>query len=55
MLTFFKGTAGESCFGAECKLEFKCLYEKMAEVRTIIKKIHPYEEPIIKMMPLLNE
>ncbi|PEA54731.1 cytochrome C biogenesis protein [Bacillus pseudomycoides] len=49
----FHGTTGEICFGTECKMEFRCLYEKIEEVLRIIKSIHPYEEPVIHVLPLL--
>ncbi|MDP7978199.1 divalent cation tolerance protein CutA [Bacillus sp. WLY-B-L8] len=41
------------CVGTEYKMEFKCLYEKIEEVLSIIKSIHPYEEPVINVLPLL--
>lgn len=49
----FIGSTGEICFGTEYKMEFRCLYEKIEEVLCIIKSIHPYEEPIINVLPLL--
>ncbi len=49
------GTVGEISFGSECKMEFKCLYEKIEDVKNIIKSIHPYEEPVIYVLPLLND
>lgn len=49
----FNGTTGEICFGTEYKMEFRCLYEKIEEVLRIIKSIHPYEKPIIHVLPLL--
>ncbi|MFT4412259.1 cytochrome C biogenesis protein [Fredinandcohnia humi] len=51
----FQGNAGEISFGTECKMEFRCLYNKVDEVVSIIKNTHPYEEPIINMIPLLND
>jgi hypothetical protein len=50
----FKGTVGEVSFGTECKMEFRCLYKNIEEVKEIIKSVHPYEEPIINVLPLLN-
>ncbi|WP_096186839.1 divalent cation tolerance protein CutA [Evansella halocellulosilytica] len=50
----FNGISGEVSHGTECKMEFRCLYEDLEEVKTIIKRIHPYEEPIINAIPLLN-
>lgn len=50
----FNGEAGKISSGTECKMEFKCLYENIEEVKNIIKSIHPYEEPVINIMPLLG-
>jgi len=49
----FNGNTGEICFGTEYTMEFRCLYEKIEEVLSIINSIHPYEEPIIHVLPLL--
>lgn len=32
-------------FGTECKMEFKCLYAKINEVKKVITDNPPYEEP----------
>ncbi|MGE6261133.1 cytochrome C biogenesis protein [Heyndrickxia sporothermodurans] len=53
--TPFSGKKGEISFGTECKMEFRCSYTNVHEVKDIIHKLHPYEEPIINVMPLLNE
>ncbi|WP_088036866.1 cytochrome C biogenesis protein [Evansella clarkii] len=50
----FKGSVGETSFGTECKMEFSCLYKDIEEVKSIIKSVHPYEEPVINIFPLLN-
>lgn len=50
----FNGDVGEISSGTECKMEFKCLYENIEKVKNIIKSIHPYEEPVINIMPLLG-
>jgi len=34
--------------------EFKCLNAKINEVKKVITDNHPYEEPIINIIPLLN-
>ncbi|MEK4967471.1 cytochrome C biogenesis protein [Cytobacillus sp. FSL R7-0696] len=46
------GQIGNISFGTECKMEFRCLYSQMEEVKTIIKRIHPYEEPVIYFHPV---
>jgi hypothetical protein len=50
----FKGNIGEISFGTECKMEFSCLYKNIEEVKSIIRSVHPYEEPVINVLPLLN-
>ena len=50
----FYGIVGEISEGTECKLEFRCLYSKYEEAVNIIKRVHPYEEPVINVLPLLN-
>ncbi|MBM0064432.1 YqfO family protein [Alkalicoccobacillus gibsonii] len=52
--TPFNGKIGEVSFGKECKIEFRCTYSNMKKVEQIIKEIHPYDEPIINFIPLLN-
>lgn len=49
-----EGEKGEISFGSECKMEFRCAKEKMEEVKALIENIHPYEEPVIHMIPLLS-
>lgn len=50
----YDGEKNEISFGSECKLEFKCEYSKIQETLKIIKEIHPYEEPIINIIPLID-
>lgn len=39
----------------EDKLEVICPIEKVKSVLTKLKEVHPYEEPAIDIIPLLNE
>ncbi len=39
----------------EEKLEFVCPVEKVKAVITALRKAHPYEEPAIDIVPLLDE
>lgn len=39
----------------ECKVEFLCEIEKVKDVIAAIREIHPYEEPAIDIVPLLDE
>lgn len=51
--TPFDGTIGEITTGTECKMEFRIPTNQLDEVITIIKQIHPYEEPVINVLPLI--
>ena len=42
-------------FVEEDKLEFVCDVEKVKEVISKLRKVHPYEEPAIDIFPLLDE
>ncbi|WP_042224227.1 cytochrome c biogenesis protein [Oceanobacillus manasiensis] len=50
----FNGSKDEISFGTECKMEFKCLMSNIAEVKGLIKRVHPYEEPVINVLPMLS-
>ncbi len=50
----YLGRVGELCEAPEAKVEFACrdaLYPTAAEV---IRRVHPYEKPVIHIIPLLN-
>lgn len=49
------GTVGHISRGTEAKLEFNCPTARAAEAITIIRAAHPYEEPLLNVVPLLNE
>ena len=38
----------------EIKIEFVCEEEKIKDVIAAIKSVHPYEEVVIEILPLLN-
>jgi hypothetical protein len=48
------GRVGEMTTGEEVKVEFLCRAERAAEAVRIIRRLHPYEEPLIMIIPLLN-
>lgn len=50
----YNGVKGEICSGTEIKMEAICPVEKVREALEVIKKIHPYEEPLINIIPLLS-
>ncbi len=51
----FQGKTGELCEGIECKVEVNCTIERAKEALEIIRKVHPYEEPVINVIPLIND
>ncbi|PJI10333.1 MULTISPECIES: YqfO family protein [Clostridium] len=51
----FDGEVGKLCKGEECKVEVRCKREYVEAAMKIIRKVHPYEEPVINVIPLLNE
>lgn len=51
----FEGEIDKICEGHECKVELRCKSNKVREALKVIRKIHPYEEPVINVLPILNE
>ena len=49
------GTKNNLEFVKELKIEFVCGVEKVKEVLDKIRSVHPYEEPAIDIVPLLDE
>lgn len=39
----------------EIKCEFRCPYNLLNETIQVIKQVHPYEEPVYHILPILNE
>lgn len=50
-----EGNIGELCKGEECKIEMRCKREYVENALKIIRRVHPYEEPVINVIPILNE
>lgn len=50
----YHGEIGELCSGSEMKMEVRCPVEKVKQAFRIIQTVHPYEEPVINIVPLLN-
>lgn len=48
------GEKNEVNFGQECKMEVVCPYECLQAAIQVIRKNHPYEEPAINVLPLLE-
>jgi len=51
----YDGNIGVLCEGEEYKVEVSCQVEKLKQTITAIKSIHPYEEPVINIIPLLSQ
>jgi len=51
----YDGDVGVLCEGEEYKVEVCCQVEKLTQTIFAIKAIHPYEEPVINIIPLLSE
>ena len=50
----FEGEVGKISEVAEYKLEVNCQRELVNEALRVIKQVHPYEEPLINIIPLAN-
>ena len=48
----YKGSLGELCQAEELKLEVCCRAERLRETIAAVKFAHPYEEPVIHVLPL---
>ena len=50
----YSGTQGTVSEEPELKVEVTCKAEEVDRVIEAVKKIHPYEEPVINAIPLLR-
>ena len=48
----YLGKEGEVCTAQELKVEVTCPVERVDEAVEAVKKVHPYEEPVINVIPL---
>lgn len=48
----YLGTQGEICSAPELKVEVTCKTEHADRTVEAIKAVHPYEEPVINVIPL---
>lgn len=48
----YLGSVGEISSEPELKVEVTCHTERVDETVEAVKKIHPYEEPVINVIPL---
>jgi hypothetical protein len=50
----FEGETGKISEVMEFKVEVNCRRELVKEAIKVIRKVHPYEEPLINLLPLAN-
>ena len=50
----YKGEHGKISVEEEIKVEVTCKVEDLDEIISAVKKIHPYEEPVINAIPLIR-
>lgn len=50
----FDGEIGKISEGIECKMEIRCRREYVKNAIKIIRQVHPYEEPVINIIPIVN-
>ena len=48
----YLGAQGELCTQPELKIEVTCLASRVEETIQAVKQAHPYEEPVINVIPL---
>ncbi len=51
----FQGKLGEIEIASEIKLEVNCDRKRVSAVLKAIRTAHPYEEPLIRVIPILNQ
>jgi hypothetical protein len=50
----FQGEIGIISEGTECKVEVNCRREDVNSALKVIRRVHPYDEPLINIFPLAN-
>ena len=50
----YLGTQGAVSCEPELKVEVVCRMERLEETLEAVKQVHPYEEPVINVIPLLK-
>jgi len=48
------GEVGKLFYGSECKIEVNCREDLLMEAIQAVRDVHPYEEPVINVIPLAN-
>jgi len=50
----FEGEIGKISEVAEYKVEVNCRRELVNEAMKVIRRVHPYDEPLVNVIPLVN-
>lgn len=50
----YDGKVGEISEGIEAKVEVNCKQENVRGALQVIRRVHPYDEPLINIIPLAN-
>lgn len=50
----YDGKVGEIKVVTEYKLEVNCKRELVKDAMQVIRRVHPYEEPLVNVVPLAN-
>jgi hypothetical protein len=48
------GMVGQLFTGGECKVEVNCREQYLEETIHAVREMHPYEEPVINVLPMAN-
>jgi hypothetical protein len=40
--------------GEECRLEMNCARDLVPAALEVVRRVHPYETPLVNIVPLLN-
>lgn len=49
------GEVGKLLVGSEYKIEVNCREDLLVEAIQAVRNVHPYEEPVINVIPLANQ
>ena len=50
----YDGAVDSLCRGREYKLEMRCPAQTVPQALAAVRAVHPYEEPVINVVPLLD-
>ena len=50
----YQGEIGKLEHGEECRLEMSCSQNLVPAALEAVRRIHPYETPVVNIVPLLN-